>query len=62
MTKNFGVHLFHDLKNDPDELVNEVNNPKYLSLVEDLSKEIWNKVASSNDETMMHAEYFTIYF
>ena len=43
----------YDLQNDPDEMVNQANNPAYKEVVKALSKKIWT-FAKKNDDVCIH--------
>lgn len=53
--------LYH-LDDDSNELVNEINNPRYQELVRQMASEMWNVMKKTGDITMIDAEYYVLRF
>jgi choline-sulfatase len=45
----FDYDEFYDLKNDPGEMVNLVNNPEYEEIKRDLVKKMWQFAYQEDD-------------
>ena len=52
----FGEFEFYDLDNDPDELTNEYNNPKYADQVGELKAQLEELRVQCEDETVTPAK------
>ncbi len=58
----FDYDEFYDLSLDPNELVNQVDNPKYKDIVIDLARAMWNVIKKSGDDCLLNAEYVMLRF
>lgn len=58
----FDFDELYDLENDPGELHNLAEDPRYFGLKERLLRRMWNFIWKTNDKTLIGAHYWTLRF
>jgi arylsulfatase A-like enzyme len=58
----FDFDELYDLRQDPHEINNLIDDPRYRTTVESLAREMWRKAKESGDTSFLESEYFMYRF